>query len=56
MRIHHAYDHLEETYSLVRHHQIEIESLDQRVIEVELRLLVPEIGSATLEAMIGYLQ
>ena len=33
MRIHHAYDHLKETHSLVQYHQMVIESLEQQVRE-----------------------
>lgn len=56
MRIIHAYDYLDETHSLVRYQQILIKSLEQRVIDMKLRLLVFEIGAATMEIMIGCLQ
>ncbi|CAI9260214.1 unnamed protein product [Lactuca saligna] len=56
IRILHAYDHLEEIHSIVQYQQIAIESLKQRVREIELRLLVSEIGTTTIEVMIGFLQ
>lgn len=55
MGIFHAYDHLEETYSLVQCQQIVINGLEQHVRESELRLMVLEICEVTMEVMISCL-
>lgn len=56
MRILHTYDYLTENHSLVQFQQIEIEGLEQRMKDLELRLVVPEISAVTIEVMISCLQ
>ncbi|CAI9280946.1 unnamed protein product [Lactuca saligna] len=47
MRILHTYDHLEETHYVVKYQHVMIESLEQKVREMELRLMVSEIDSSS---------
>lgn len=56
MRILNTYDYMEETYSLVQYQQVVIESLEQHVRQMKLRLMVSKIGAATIEVLISCLQ